>query len=123
MAKLRDVDAAYLSGFFDGEGSVGAGITRGRVTAWIQITQKSPAVLNELQRLTRIGSVTRMRKPPRELWAWRIYARSDVAAFGEVVLPWTRIKRDQVVLAVELCQCDSAGQRAFAIRDALMGVR
>jgi hypothetical protein len=119
MARLRGGEAAYLAGFFDGEGCVGAGETNGRVVASIQITQKAPDVLRELQELTGLGHITQMRRPPRELWAWRMYARSDVEAFGRLVMPWTKIKRDQLALAVELTQVQSSSPRAFEIRSLL----
>lgn len=111
--KVKDiaaVDAAWLAGLIDGEGTVT--LSRDRRTAkfrtpTIDMTSTSPELLEEVVRLTGVGFITTKRTKAKEhhsqAWHWCVRGGSQVIALLKIVLPFMREKnkRARAVLLVE----------------------
>lgn len=104
---LSPTDAAYLAGFFDGEGS----IIRVKGHGWrITIYQSSEEVIQWIATTTGTGTVASSRtessnlikkpKVARTQWYWNLYGRNAFALL-EQLLPYLIVKRDRALEAIE----------------------
>lgn len=107
VRQLAPVDAAYVAGYLDGEGSIilwDRGPGHRRLMLRVLITNTHRASLDWVQATVGSGKVFPRppRKEPRYLpcFVWQIYGHNAVA-FLEQVEPYMRIKRDKAVLAIE----------------------
>jgi hypothetical protein len=83
---------AYIAGFFDGEGSIGARVDkRGNPRLYISIGQKNPSFLGLLHDHFGYGFSSG--------YYWRAYRRDDVKDFIRYVYPYSLIKKPQLRLA------------------------
>ncbi len=108
--EINPLDASYIAGFLDGEGSIML-ISRGncswgssislRVT--IAQSEKSKFILNWITGITGIGNsiISKARKEAHDHgWAWECNA--DAAeSFLRQLLPFLRIKKEQARLGIE----------------------
>lgn len=98
-------DRAYLAGFFDGDGAIMAIIEYRaenkfgyKVRLEAKITQKQREILDELQKLFGVGRV----KVTGPAYEWIVKNREEMLAFIDLMLPYTRIKYNQLILAKEI---------------------
>lgn len=100
------LSAAYVAGFFDGEGCVVARKNTKKRTTWTvgaQIASTTPAVLTALQHQyggrIRRGHYHHSRY--KDSWVWFVYGAESDRFFAEI-LPYLLIKRQQVELATRI---------------------
>lgn len=99
---ISETDAAWIAGFFDGEGCVGVNYSKGHPRIRVSITQKYPQQLEDIQRLTLVGTLEY--RMTNKTWRIRIVSHADVRRFLEIILPYSRGKRAQIVLALQLLE-------------------
>jgi hypothetical protein len=113
--KLSDVDAAYLSGIFDGEGCFTAfntqkadkrrGGAKCRTTLYfMQIIVKEEAPIKWIKQITGVGTVfqrKRLKEGWHDLWGWRISCL-PACEVVEQMLPYLKIKHRQAEIFLEL---------------------
>jgi hypothetical protein len=112
-----DAFLPYISGFFDGEGSIGIyrnGNTNGRALR-VQLTQNVTPDSTELLRECRErwgGSMALMnRSAKRPAWNWQVSSSNGVRALMDM-RPWLRLKAAEADLVLRFWD-----QRTFARRD------
>lgn len=82
---------SYIAGFLDGEGS----ITRNESGWRITIPQTHYLVLRSIQRFTRVGHITHLRKRQthwREAWVYVISTQADIQRVLTHILPHLIVK-------------------------------
>jgi hypothetical protein len=95
-------DAAWLAGFFDGEGSLTAymGGKNRQYPAWvIDVPNTNVAALRRCVSITGVGSIsTKGRNKPahhKQQYQWGVHAQRDVASILTQMLPHLTIKADK----------------------------
>ena len=99
-AVMSPTDAAWLAGFFDGEGSLAAYLSRGKFPTFkMAVTNTHHGSLLKIQRLTGCGSIVvkpvsgRMRKPQ---WVWCLNRQRSVVAVLRQICPFAETKREVI---------------------------
>lgn len=104
---LSDIDASYIAGFFDGEGSY---ILHGRgdaktssITFRVTVVGSKPMVLEWLRDVTGMSGVV-ISEPSKPGWApryvWTVNGDAAVS-FTKQILPFVRLKKEQAELGIE----------------------
>lgn len=94
MNEITDIDAAYIAGFLDGDGSIGLYIydkyTSGRVT----ISNTNQNVLKWVNKIVGIGGVYRLRLliSGKTIWEFCIRKQKDLNEFLNRIYPYLKIK-------------------------------
>jgi len=98
----------WIAGFFDGEGSVTLQPSRHRgckygylFTPEITISQKSRLILDEIQRLLKIGKVLGERRGRFEIWRLRIRRHQEIRRFIVLFSRRVKMKKEQLSLLRE----------------------
>jgi hypothetical protein len=99
---------AYSAGFVDADGSVGVYRSRDSWRVILQVTQRSPAILYQLQAFYCVGTVTPRSQPHQ--WDWRVRARDEVEDTLLQMLPYLLVKRRQALYAIQACRLLRKGQ-------------
>lgn len=119
-----EIEWAWLAGFFDGEGCV-----RGRsywrhdkakprhsVAISLVITQRDREVLDRIQAMTGVGTVTSKTGTPTPAFHWVTGGHTQLAGVLEHLIPYSVVKRDQMLLAIELIKrCNLRGGRGSTL--------
>jgi hypothetical protein len=111
-------DEAYLAGLFDGEGCV-VTFRHGRCYhVRPQIVMTNPRGLVVAAQLFG-GKVSQLpqRDRHRLQWRWAVYSRAQAVAFFSAILPFSKVKRDEIVLALELLELVRPTRGAWRITD------
>lgn len=100
MKYVESRDAAYIAGFFDGEGCI---TTRNYTRAVRCIfTQKHPYVLRWIADTLGYGTVVQRRFDKSPCWELQITRGDDVANLLTTLMPYLRVKRAQAVIAMQI---------------------
>lgn len=98
---MRDIEAAWLAGFFDGEGSLAhyRGGGTGQSSCWlICISNTHLGSLEHSREIAGCGRVGYKQVPAgnKAQYQWRVHARNDIISVCEQMLPYLVVKRDVV---------------------------
>ena len=93
-------DLAYIAGFFDGEGCISGHMGRRHPSARISIGQKDPKILYWIQETLKIGRISKNSKSSNS--SWRITRKEDIGRFIELILPYSIIKKEQLLVGQKL---------------------
>jgi len=94
MNKVTKMQAAYITGFFDGEDCVHGYLRRSRCPMiLITITQKRTDILRTLRNILGYGRI-RAKSKTHALW---FSGKSHVTNFINLILPYSLVKRRQLV--------------------------
>lgn len=102
---LSPADAAYLAGFFDGEGSYilhGRGGLTGSITFRVAVVGSKPLVIEWIAEVTGLSSA-QVREPAVAGWAprWTWTVNGDAAvSFTKQIRPYIRLKTEQADLGL-----------------------
>ncbi len=107
-----EVKRAYLAGLIDGDGCIMATIERHRemrfgfrVRVELKITQKEPELLHSLVEEWNIGRVSSNRKGTAyTTYDWIVREKDDLKNILEFIEPYTRLKKKQVTIAMQILQ-------------------
>jgi LAGLIDADG endonuclease len=107
--KIDPQDAAYIAGFFDGEGCINVihsnrANGKGSFRLVLYFTNTHLPVLTWLREVIGTGSINpKWRKKPTHKSAWelKICARRNCRILLEAILPYSKIKRDRIELGLE----------------------
>ena len=109
--KARDMtvaEAAWLAGFFDGEGSLAPYLVRGLYPSWkMSISNTNVDALNHCVAITGAGRVNpkKQRKPllgnRKPQWVWNVDAQRDIEAICRQMRPYLTIKLKSVASFLE----------------------
>ena len=97
--QMTAVEAAWLAGFVDGEGSIAEGDCKsGAYKGWfISVPNTCRASLVRCRSYAGTGSIRNKGKPKKKShkpqWVWRLSAQRDVADICRQLLPYLIIKR------------------------------
>lgn len=100
---LTEIDAAYLAGLVDGEGSIMINPRGDTVTARLTVTNTHRGVLHWLSEVTGLGKVQAHRPESarhRATWMWVVNGDGALSLLKQLE-PFMRIKRQQAMLAIE----------------------
>jgi hypothetical protein len=97
-------EAAWIAGFFDGEGSIGqylAGRGKKHPTWFLSIPNTHFGSLDYCQRITGVGRINDKNSKSRPVHhqpqrMWRVDRQRDIAQICRQMLPYLVIKRDRV---------------------------
>jgi len=90
---------AYIAGLFDGEGCVHGQIpSSGFPKVRITIGQKRPEILHWTKELLGMGKV----HSHNGFSSWAIWDRIDIEKFIDLILPYCRIKKEELVIGKKL---------------------
>lgn len=114
LLPLSEVDAAYIAGLFDGEGTITVAIikpkqalkTGNRYTPAASLTMCNEAVIRWLQSVTGIGSVYERRPQQARFsvsWTWALPARQAIPVLVRIH-PYMRVKAEQARLYLEMME-------------------
>ena len=105
------LDAAYLSGFFDGEGHVSIisfiGHGYRQYAARLNITNTNLPILEFYQSLFG-GSVAKHSKPRKQTYRWELRRNEDRVKFILYCLPYLIVKREEAVVVLEYLRMGKA---------------
>ncbi len=99
VVPIKDTDAAWLAGFFDGEGSLCCylgGRNREYRSWFISVPNTNKDSLLRCQKITGVGAIlTKRRNKPhhKQSWVWRVNAQRDILAIMRALLPHLTIKK------------------------------
>lgn len=116
---IVEVDRAYLAGLVDGDGCIMATIERHsekkfgfRVRVTFKITQKESGLLLSLAKQFCMGKVSKN----RTTFDWEIKKRDDVWKILDIMEPYMRAKRKQVVLAKKILSLSDATKKGLLLQ-------
>lgn len=107
---MTEAEAAYIAGFFDGEGTVVLTHKRGQRVTRINVSQKVPDTLFWIQGLLGFGAISRRNQTGN--YNLRFDKHAEQLAFINLVLPYAQLKRKKMLVA-----------RAFILQSAGIGHR
>ncbi len=118
-----EVDRAYLAGLIDGDGCIMATIERHRekkfgfrVRVELKLTQKEDKLLNTLAREFKIGRVCCNRgNTSYTTYDWIIRDTKDLIGILELILPFTRLKKQQVTIALKILRSHVVTKRDLLV--------
>lgn len=96
MKTFSDVEASYIAGIFDGEGTVGIQkLPSGHLQAKISVTSTDEELIDWLINITGIGRKSKVKEesPRKDIFRWVVYRRKDVKELGKRILPYLQIQR------------------------------
>jgi len=107
-----EVKRAYLAGLIDGDGCIMATIERHsekkfgfRVRVEVKLTLKEKRLLEEFVREFKMGHVNcNRRDTARATHDWIIRDKSHLALLLEFIKPYSRLKRKQIDIALQILQ-------------------
>lgn len=122
MYKPTDLELAWISGFFDGEGCFSTSLQGMAVKPRITITQKRREPLDFIH--SAFGGAIR----PHGMSVWGLYVESygEMYVFTEAMLPYLRLKKAEAVLFFELLALKEArdnSRRQWEIRELLVMIK
>ena len=98
--KISLIDKVYIAGFFDGEGCIrGMNTERGHPSVVITIGQRDLEVLYWIQETLGMGKV-RIRLSNHG--HWRITNKKDTKKFINLILPYSKVKKEQLIVGQRL---------------------
>lgn len=95
---MKPVDAAWLAGFFDGEGSIikhKGGANRKSAVWKLYIANTNLESLEKVQRITGCGRVTVKKIEPgnrKPQWVWQAHGKRDIKSLLEQMSPYLTVK-------------------------------
>jgi len=93
----KEIDLAYVAGFFDGEGTISVYHKNQRFSA--TIAQKRKPVLEYIANLFGTGTFQYTEKT--EMWAWRLRNLSDSYIFLLCIYPYLIVKKEEAEIFFE----------------------
>lgn len=125
MKLLTEGDKYYLAALVDGEGTICASESRGKIRPNVSVYNTSFKLVEWCQRVTGIGSCEPVERGDRprhkRQYQWRL-RQDEMRAFLPVILPYLKIKARQAELLLELLETLSAGGKG-RVTDDLMILR
>ena len=101
MRNISEVEAAYIAGFFDGEGCIHA-VGNGRRRIVITFAQRHAGILSYIHRTLGIGKlITHKSKRWGVSYRYRIDTMGEAEEFIRAILPYSILKRRQLELGLE----------------------
>lgn len=103
VREMSVAEAAWLSGFMDGEGSIFsymAGRKRAHKTWAMSAPNTCEAALVKCREITGTGTValrTRSKTNRLPMWIWRVSSQRDVAEICRQILPYSVIKAEKIL--------------------------
>jgi len=98
----NELPYAYVAGFFDGEGSIGANLNKARhppsIRLRIIIVNTNLEILIKIKKIFK-GEIYKRKKyieHYKDKWDWEITNRDDMKFFLEKILPYSTVKRQQI---------------------------
>lgn len=87
------MNAAYVAGFFDGEGCLMIYQDRGYYRIRVALGQKTPEVLQEIQRFIKVGRIGLAKTGHYYL---RIDQRAHIRHFLDIIRPYAIVKKQHI---------------------------
>lgn len=127
------IEAAYIAGFFDGEGSALMGCTAKSISPRMSIVQagergrrvlieiKEFFLSNGVQKVTIYTPKTKGKSPLTKqiLWYLHVYNRQDVTQALSLLFPYLRVKKTQVQDILRFCRlCPSLRDNTLLMAEA-----
>lgn len=100
----REIVYAYISGFFDGEGYIG--VDKQNLLLSIAIANANLDVLKRIKSVF-MGEIcvhTEKSESCKKIWIWRINNRNWLKFFLETILPYSIVKRSQILDGLEFLE-------------------
>lgn len=100
LKKMKDTEAAWLAGFFDGEGSITKSLTtnghsKTLYVYWkVVIPNTSKPAMKKVVRITGVGALSRRareKKHYKTLWVWQLNAKKEIKDFARQIVPYMAI--------------------------------
>lgn len=99
MKVLSKVQAAWVGGLFEGEGTIGPPTPGTTISVAVNMTDED--VIRDLHRIVGIGNVYAFKHASNDgitrkpIWQWRSAKRDEVISFLEQILPYLHSRRRQ----------------------------
>jgi len=95
---------AYISGFFDGEGNIS--VNKQSLTLFARITNTNLDVLKRIKYIFKGEVYVHSEKSEvrKKSWIWYISDRNDIKFFLEMILPYSTVKRSQILDGLEFLE-------------------
>lgn len=105
MRIITDIDAAWIAGFFDGEGCVSLSKCKSEnsYSPKISITNTRHDILEWIRQTTGVGQVVPLadsRPQNKKSWSYRLL-REEVKPFLTRIVPFIKLKNPQIALMFE----------------------
>ena len=104
---IKEIDLAYIAGFFDGEGCIHSGLRHrkrgqkdGNPGIRIMVGQRDPFILVYIRDCFRLGYIIRCNKG--RTWRYHIGSAEEVYNFLENIIPYLKGKKAQAEIALDL---------------------
>jgi len=92
--KLRQVDLAYIAGFFDGEGTVVISRRKGYVRVEVAVSQNTRTVLDLHTRMFggHVYAYAPKKRPRAIIYQWKVYGEA-ATGFLQIIEPYLLVKK------------------------------
>ena len=105
MKKITKAQAAYIAGFFDGEGCICCADMQGVPRLRVTLVQQNPEALYKITKLLGCGNVHYKHTQHcygHPSYVWCLYGKTNLLWFIKLILPYAIVKQPQLELGIEL---------------------
>lgn len=107
MKRISKTDAAYIAGFFDGEGCITCVKIKSKKNKnkkqsprlRIQLAQRDPYILLKITKLLKYGRISQKKSSGN--YVWYLNSRLNLTHFIKTVLPYSVIKKKQLEVGIK----------------------
>lgn len=104
VREMSEAEAAWLAGFFDGEGTLVKYLTTNGKTDKkyvgyaLMVWNTNMPALEKCLVITGTGAIKRKcEERPRPIWSWKTGRRADIKSLIEQMLPYLVVKREKAL--------------------------
>ena len=124
----RTISIEYIAGLFDGEGCISCGRSSKAVpSVHLIVANTNYDVLEDLQKFWNLGRAycANLKGIHQPIFKWEVTRAADIVEVLTKLLPYLRIKQEQAVFALQLCERirDRVGRIGVNINDGEVDIR
>lgn len=101
MLTVSETDAAYIAGFFDGEGCVTHQWRNNSPSISLRFAQKNPKVLEHIQGILGCGKL--YPHGASGSWVLGIFGKDEIRRVIKIIYPYSKVKKRQLYIAYAIC--------------------
>jgi len=120
----NEMTYAYIAGFFDGEGSVGAYKSKWGIYLNSRIGNTNLEILVKIKEVFG-GYVSTIKKTEgrKQAWSWIVTDKNELRFFFEKILPYSTVKKQQIIYGLKYLELTSRSSSSIKVTQEEQNVR